>query len=336
MIISVRTKMADENSNIERIMSEFANSGLIDIATNDTIYLLLQVEKDATESILKLQSLELVQVEDSKEYEDLFDRIKLKVINREKIVNAYKNMYNEVVNEPQIESARIKASQEHTKIQLNNCSIRMNTLDKVLNRITISNYNERFDQLHNECNDLNIQLDRYSAGLNEFQLLYDKMKVEIEQNIDTMFGSAFMNSIYKRIEPHKEFGDLKYEIKFDNDIPGLYVKGEAQSNNIDILPEFFYSTAQMNTVALSIFISKAISKKTSKVKTIFIDDPIACFDDINSLAFVDLVRTIIEKGEWQIILSTHDESLNKLFQNKISSEYYNSRFIKFTSKGKFE
>jgi len=336
MIISVRAKMADENADIEKIISEAANIGLIDTATNNTVYSLLQAEKSATESILKLQNLESVQTEKCEMYEEFSDTIKLKIINIQKIVGFYQNMYSEVVGGQQIELAKIKALQDHTKILLDNYSNCIIVLDKILTRITISNYNERFDRLSQEYNDLNIQLDKYSAGLKIFQPLYDKMKTEIEQNIDIMFGSAFMNSIYKRIEPHKEFGNLKYEIKFDNDIPGLYIKGKNSNNNVDILPEFFYSTAQMNTVALSIFISKAISKKTSKVRTIFIDDPIASFDDINSLAFVDLIRTITEKGEWQIILTTHDESLYKLFQNKISSEYYNSRFIKFTARGRFE
>ncbi|NGT27520.1 hypothetical protein G6Z19_12505, partial [Clostridium perfringens] len=71
-----------------------------------------------------------------------------------------------------------------------------------------------------------------------------------------------------------------------------------------------------------------------KVKTIFIDDPVGHFDDINVLAFVDLLRNIIVDGKWQIVISTHDESFFNLLKNKISDDYYNSKFITFSSIGK--
>jgi len=148
-----------------------------------------------------------------------------------------------------------------------------------------------------------------------------------------------MNQIYSIIEPNKEFKKLKIEVAFtnngnkdDEDVPELHLESDGDDDET-ILPEYFFSTAQLNTVALSIFLGQALSMDL-EVKTIFIDDPVGHFDDINVLAFVDLLRNIIKDGKWQIVISTHDESFYNLLKNKISDEYYNSKFITFSSIGK--
>ncbi|MGU8912191.1 hypothetical protein ACV3VH_09640, partial [Clostridium perfringens] len=184
-----------------------------------------------------------------------------------------------------------------------------------------------------------IKLKKYELSKNKIDKIFINLKKYIEENIENVLGSKSMNQIYSIIEPNKEFSRLKIEVGFSNkgknqeeDIPELYLKTYGE-NNQTILPEYFFSTAQLNTVALSIFLGQALSMDL-KVKTIFIDDPVGHFDDINVLAFVDLLRNIIVDGKWQIVISTHDESFFNLLKNKISDDYYNSKFITFSSIGK--
>ena len=72
------------------------------------------------------------------------------------------------------------------------------------------------------------------------------------------------------------------------------------------------------------------------VDTIFIDDPIGHFDDLNILSFIDVLRTIITETNWQIIISTHDENFYEVMKIKLNSKYYNSKFFKFKDEGNIE
>lgn len=64
------------------------------------------------------------------------------------------------------------------------------------------------------------------------------------------------------------------------------------------------------------------------IRSIFIDDPLDHFDDINILGFVDLIRSILESTDYQIIMSTHDEKAFRILQRKLSDAYYSSQFIR--------
>lgn len=60
----------------------------------------------------------------------------------------------------------------------------------------------------------------------------------------------------------------------------------------------------------------------------FTDDPIGHFDDMNILGFADLMRSLIDNSNWQIVISTHDEKIFRILQRKLSGEYYSSCFLK--------
>ena len=54
--------------------------------------------------------------------------------------------------------------------------------------------------------------------------------------------------------------------------------------------------------------------KSKGIKTILIDDPIQCMDDINMISFVKLLRR--EFSDCQIILSTHEEDFSNFIRYK--------------------
>lgn len=217
--------------------------------------------------------------------------------------------------------------------------VKIDILDSLNNELYNSDYNIKYNELDEFIKTKKVELKRYEPSKKKIDNIFINLKKYIEENIENVLGSKSMNQIYSIIEPNKEFSRLKIEVGFSNkgksqeeDIPELYLKTDGE-NNQTILPEYFFSTAQLNTVALSIFLGQVLSMDL-EVKTIFIDDPVGHFDDINILAFVDLLRNIIMDGKWQIVISTHDESLFNLLKNKISDDYYNSKFITFSSIGK--
>lgn len=108
-------------------------------------------------------------------------------------------------------------------------------------------------------------------------------------------------------------------------------ESESDSDS-DYRPEIYFSTAQLNTVAFSSFFSRALDRKNNlPIQTIFIDDPIGHFDDMNILGFADLMRSLIDNSNWQIVISTHDEKIFRILQRKLSGEYYSSCFLKLPS-----
>ena len=131
---------------------------------------------------------------------------------------------------------------------------------------------------------------------------------QLEEHIKNVFGGITISHIYEKIEPHKRFRQLEYQIGFNNDgVPELYIK-VLNDKEEGVIPELFFSSAQLNTVALSVFLGGALTAINPKIKTIFIDDPIGHFDDLNVLSFIDVLRTIISETDWQLIISTHEEN----------------------------
>lgn len=126
---------------------------------------------------------------------------------------------------------------------------------------------------------------------------------------------------------------MQYQIEFSDDgKPELYVK-VLNDEEDGVVPELFFSSAQLNTVALSVFLGGALSSHNPEVKTIFIDDPIGHFDDLNVLSFIDVIRTIISETDWQIIISTHEENFYEIMKVKLNPKYYNSKFLVFKDEG---
>ena len=77
----------------------------------------------------------------------------------------------------------------------------------------------------------------------------------------------------------------------------------------------FLSNAQLNVLALSIFLSLGAGHKWSRINYPLLDDPVQHLDDLDALAFVDSLRAVAlgKFGEKkQIIVSTCDENLYRL------------------------
>lgn len=195
--------------------------------------------------------------------------------------------------------------------------------------INIKNYNFLIDQKSKLQNKIIFSEKKEQIA----KQLYDKVKKQLDEHIKNVFGGITISQIYSKIEPHKRFTHLQYKVSFSEDsLPELYIK-VINSKNEEIMPELFFSSAQLNTVALSVFLGGALCAESPNVNTIFIDDPIGHFDDLNVLSFVDVLRTIISNTDWQIFISTHEERFYEIMKVKLNPQYYNSKFLKFKEEG---
>lgn len=93
---------------------------------------------------------------------------------------------------------------------------------------------------------------------------------------------------------------------------------------IFIIPNLYFSQAELNTLSLCIFLAKALNSKDddgNSINCIFVDDPIQSMNSINILSTIDLLRSIIVNHEKYIILSTHNKNFHNLIEEENPSNF---------------
>jgi DNA repair exonuclease SbcCD ATPase subunit len=162
---------------------------------------------------------------------------------------------------------------------------------------------------------------------------------EISQQIIVQH-QEFINTIYKRINPHPLFTEV--EFNFDKNSKGsdiLNINCINKNLNNKVNPAFTFSSAQVNVVAVSIFLGMALRQQCSNLKTIMLDDPIQNMDDLNVISFIDILRNFLyinnkETNNKQIIISTHDQNFHRLMIKKFRFVRNKSfEFVGYNNKG---
>lgn len=158
---------------------------------------------------------------------------------------------------------------------------------------------------------------------------YQKSRDRIEENLKGFFDNYQINDIYEKLEPHETLKKLTCEFGFnEDDKPELTFKVVGKDKK-QYAPEWYFSTAQLNVVAFSVFLGKALQTSGAPIQSIFIDDPVGHFDEMNVVCFVDLLRNIVENTGRQLIISTHEESVFGLIQRKLPIGEYPVCYIDF-------
>lgn len=160
----------------------------------------------------------------------------------------------------------------------------------------------------------------------------DNAKAYLENRIKDFFHEKLINKLYRKIDPHPDFKAVKFKANFGSDNPRLDVFVENSKNENVLIPNLYFSTAQINILSLSIFLATALNSRV--YNCIFIDDPIQSMDSVNVLSTIDLLRSIVVNEGKQIVLSTHDENFHNLLKKKMPSELFESKFLELESFGK--
>lgn len=171
------------------------------------------------------------------------------------------------------------------------------------------------------------------------RLTMEKNKVaeHLDKEIGSFFYQDLINDLYEKIDPHPTYRKIRFLCDFKEDKPKLNVCVVGDSGEERLIPNLYFSTAQLNILSLSIFLAKAlnVTDKTGKyVDCIFIDDPIQSMDSINILSTIDLLRSLVFNNKKQIILSTHDENFHNLLQKKLPTDLFDSKYIELETFGK--
>lgn len=163
----------------------------------------------------------------------------------------------------------------------------------------------------------------------EAEDIYKDKKRNLEGELKDYFSQTLLNIIFQKIDPHQTMKNIDYDVSFnDKDVPELTINVSKSKEGESYRPEWYFSSAQLTTVAFSSFFGRALQAENLTLGTIFIDDPIEHYDDLNILSFADLLRSVLEFCDNQIIISTHDEKIFQILERKFNSNYYSSCFIR--------
>ena len=166
-----------------------------------------------------------------------------------------------------------------------------------------------------------------------------RLQKYLEDFVKGFFQLDIINKLYNTIDPHPEYKHIDFKCDFKNKDPRLNVVMYSVKDGHDtIVPNLYFSTAQINILSFCIFLAKALYAKTDKnedLGCIFIDDPIQALDDINVLSMIDLLRNVAYSLDNQIILTTHDRNFFELLKKKVPAELFGSRFLELKQRGVF-
>ena len=103
----------------------------------------------------------------------------------------------------------------------------------------------------------------------------------------------------------------------------------------ELRPTDYFSQSQQQTLLLGLFLTACISQTWSAFSPVFLDDPVTHFDDLNTYAFLDLIVGLLESrvGRRQFIISTCDEELLQLAQQKFRHLGARAKFYRFSAIG---
>ncbi|APH22699.1 hypothetical protein FDF15_06040 [Clostridium botulinum] len=165
---------------------------------------------------------------------------------------------------------------------------------------------------------------------NSSNILENAKKIEksIFENLSK--NNTVISWIYKQINPHPYYRDLSVCL---DDSEGVIFKSKSN----DIVYGQIFSSAQLNILALSIFLGLGIPQDYTKLGQLFLDDPIQSMDDANVLALIDVFRGIIDSGfNRSLVISTHDDNFSDLISIKMrNKDITHFNFIGYGEEGPY-
>lgn len=192
--------------------------------------------------------------------------------------------------------------------------------DKIISKLGKEQFDKKRQYLQEQFYK---SFDTLREEINELET--KRETIEIIKNQLKEYENAFKNSLeaYKKlIIDEIEIPFFVYSSRLLQSYQGgqgVLMKNDGGSirftspgNEHDVL--YTMSSGQLSAVLLSF--SLALNKIYSGqgIKTLLIDDPIQCMDDINMISFVELLRR--EFSDCQIVLSTHEEDFSNFVRYK--------------------
>lgn len=154
--------------------------------------------------------------------------------------------------------------------------------------------------------------------------LNEEVFLNLKDTIQTIFGHINSHPIFTKL-------DLVLDRRYNNNCLTINVSNANEEDEVKANAPYVFSSAQVNSVALSLFLAMSLKQQWSSLQLVGMDDPIQSMDEINVISFIDLLRLFVQKHQKQIIISTHDYGFYKLMLKKF--RYHNLAIIEYSTYG---
>lgn len=192
---------------------------------------------------------------------------------------------------------------------------KINAIDSIISNNTIEDIQKKIEEGINTNRDI----DAKNENLQKLKVLAIEKANKIKAVVDKLTQDEYqkigptLNKFYKkllRIDSHGEINIVR-----DND-NGISLVDDRKKNIVNIL-----SNGQISVFLLAYFFAGInVRNKREKIKIFFIDDLTACMDDVNMLAFIDLLKYQIslKKTIDQLFFVTCDSRISRLIKYKMN------------------
>ncbi|WP_145410829.1 AAA family ATPase [Paenibacillus xylanexedens] len=192
------------------------------------------------------------------------------------------------------EELLLKTRQEEMRVQHNH----LEYLDQLKKKV-----HEDQDTIKDLINNVKPAVDK----------LNEKMISELFDTIQKIFSRINSHPVYNSIDFNKEYRHRSYRLLIM--VLTGYIENQTQAN-----ATYIFSSAQINSIALSFFMAMGLHQQWSSLQLMGMDDPIQSMDEVNVLSLIDLVRLFMEKYDKQFIISTHDHNFYQMMLKKFRNQ----------------
>ncbi len=166
------------------------------------------------------------------------------------------------------------------------------------------------------------QIDRLQKAAKLSEEIHDYSQEAVKELNQTKVNEYLpaINEFYSRLCPHPFFKAIEFKFNRNSQgSPTLYIKAvDTQQRSVSSNTALTFSQSQLNVLALCIFMSMNRLQNWCKLQSVFIDDPIQNMDGLNTLRFIDMIRTF--RKNHQVVISTQDSNVVGLFRKKLGTE----------------
>lgn len=246
-------------------------------------------------------------------YREYDSKSKIKLLNS--IINQLdkniSNIDNEIIND------------EYKKIKIETIRDKLDITKDVISYNKSNNLNTEINKLNDKIKYCKMEvknIDDKIKKVADLIKLINQQKTEGEKKENERISKP-LNDIYKKITRNTNIKEINLKKDNAKNKSSLEIK-DIEGNDTPF--GNIMSTGQVSTLAISMYLAKALLNRNSSFKVYLMDDPIQTMDDLNILSLIDLLRFQFMENEEdriinQLFISTCDEDLENLIYHKMSS-----------------
>lgn len=231
-------------------------------------------------------------------------------------------------------------------IEFNNVLSALEEENHVLQRLTaLDRLRKEVDELTRAKENVKLRFDEVlheQSQTNEWVSHFEHIESQIvKRQVDVVSThlkslEPTTQSLYYRLNPHPIFEKVRINVDDQNhqlDVEVETSKNSEGLNDMVVSPTAFFSDAQMNSLAITVFLAGALRQRWSGFDTILIDDPVQQMDEMNVYAFIDLIRGLSRQRQFIIFTCNRDFYLLALERLVCLNDAQQRRFLAYRLEG---